>query len=178
MCSPKPHIAAPAVAICLALSVLPGAAQATFRVDRVIDGETLVVSGVGTVRLLGVDVPRTFDAQRPGDESADPASVFLRRTLTDQAVRLEYDATRLDAAKRPLAYVYVSSGVLVNAELVRLGLGRVNTEAPFKLREEFERHERDAQSSRRGLWASLPPARPGQGPSSGTPRPAGAPVIR
>lgn len=70
------------------------------------------------------------------------------------------------------------SGVLVNAELVRLGLGRVNTEIPFKLREEFERHERDAQSARRGLWATLPPAPQNQEPSAGPPRPAGAPVIR
>jgi hypothetical protein len=34
-------------------------------VTRVIDGDTIVVEGVGTVRLIGVDTPETVDPRRP-----------------------------------------------------------------------------------------------------------------
>jgi micrococcal nuclease len=163
VCSPR-HLF---LAICvLAVFVwtcpVPVRAQATGHVERVVDGETLVVSGIGPVRLLGVDVPRTVDAQRPADPDADPAIVFLRTLLTNRTIRLEYDAVRTDAARRLLAYVYTANGTLVNAALLKEGLGRTNAEVPFKMLEEFRRAERDAQTARRGLWAAKgPPSPPG-----------------
>src|SRR5688572_25241121 len=115
--SPHPRFLAVCVAaVFVSTCPVPASAQTTARVERIIDGETLVVSGiVGPVRLLGVDVPRTIDAQRPTDPDADPAIVFLRTLLTNRTIRLEYDAVRTDAGQRRLAYVYVENGTLVNA---------------------------------------------------------------
>jgi micrococcal nuclease len=152
-------------------------AQPALRVERILDGETLVVAGVGTVRLLGVDVPRTVDAQRPADEGADRAVVLLRKLLADQTVRLEYDVERIDSASRPLAYVYLSTGALLNAELLKEGLGRANPDVPFKMLEEFQRYEREARAQRRGLWAT--DSGPGDAaPVPRPPSPPGAPMIR
>jgi micrococcal nuclease len=45
-------------------------------VERVIDGDTIVVAGVGSVRLIGVDTPETVDPRKPvqffGKEASAP----------------------------------------------------------------------------------------------------------
>jgi micrococcal nuclease len=178
VCSPQHRfLAICVVAVFVWMCPVPVAAQATAHsVERVIDGETLIVSGIGPVRLLGVDVPRTIDAQRPAD--ADQATVFLRTLLTNRTIRLEYDAIQTDAAQRRWAYVYVGTGTLVNAALLTEGLGRLNAEVPFKMHEEFRRAEREAQTARRGLWAATEPPSPTPAPTPGQPGVPRPPVIR
>jgi micrococcal nuclease len=159
------------VCISAALAAASMAAQGPPIVERVVDGELIVVSGLGIVRLLGVDVPQTVDARQPAAPQADPAAAFLRDLLTNAPVRIEYDATREDSAKRPLAYVYVGDGLLVNAELVRRGLGRVNAALPFRRLDQFRGFEREAQEAGRGLWAGRPappggPSRPPRAPGT------------
>ncbi len=47
-------------------------------VTRVIDGDTLVVQGVGTVRLIGVGTPETVDPRRPVQFFGKEAIAFTR----------------------------------------------------------------------------------------------------
>lgn len=100
--------------------------------------------------------------------------MLLRTLLADQTVRLEYDVERTDSARQVLAYVYLPTGALLNAELLKEGLGRANPDVPFRMLEEFQRHEREARTQRRGLWA----ADSGPGDAVPAPRPPGPPVIR
>src|SRR5712692_9128336 len=125
-------------------------------VRSVIDGDTIVVSTVGRVRLLGIDAPeigRGFDTSAPfGGEARDR----LRGLLLHRWVRLEQDGPALDTYNRHLAYVVTGDGTFVNATMVREGLARVSARVPLTRLSELQRAEAEAQAFRRGMWGSTP----------------------
>jgi endonuclease YncB( thermonuclease family) len=127
-------------------------------ITRVVDGDTIVVQSVGTVRLIGVDTPETVDPRQPVRALGKEASDFTRRLAEGKVARLEYDVERKDKYNRTLAYVYLPDGVLLNAEIVKQGYGHAYTEFPFKYLEQFRTDEREARDARRGLWADEGPA--------------------
>ena len=121
-------------------------------VERVIDGDTLVLAGGERVRLIGVDTPETVDPRRPVQYFGKEASAFTRRMAEGKRVRLEYDQDRVDRYGRTLAYVYLENGTFVNAEIIKQGCGFAYTQYPFRYLEEFRRYEREAREAQRGLW--------------------------
>jgi micrococcal nuclease len=125
-------------------------------VKRVIDGDTIDVSGVGRVRLLGVDAPeigRGFDTAAPfGREARDR----LTSLILNRWIRLEQEGPALDTYNRHLAYVMTEDGQFVNATLVREGLARVSARLPLIRLAELQRAEGEAQAFRRGMWGSTP----------------------
>jgi len=123
-------------------------------VDRVIDGDTVSVVGVGAVRLIGVDTPETVHPRQPVQEFGREARAFLQGLIGGKAVRLEYDQTRRDRYGRTLAYLYLADGTFVNAEIVKQGYGHAYTEFPFRYLEQFRQFEREARAAGRGLWSS------------------------
>ena len=137
-------------------------------VRSVIDGDTIDVSTVGRVRLIGIDAPELAHRQgrvarqsRPTSPESDaPFAREARDRLTSlllhRWVRLEYDGPGLDAYERHLAYVLTEDGQFVNALMVREGLARVSVRVPLMRLEELQRAERDAQSARRGMWGDRP----------------------
>ncbi len=133
-----------------------------YLVERVVDGDTIIVSGLGRIRLIGVDTPETVDPRRPVEFFGREASAFTKRMLDGKRVRLEYDWERTDKYGRTLAYVHLPDGTLVNAEIIRQGYGHAYTRFPFKYLDEFRQHEREAREAGRGLWggpfADLQPA--------------------
>lgn len=130
-------------------STVPLSAQV---VTRVIDGDTLLVQGVGTVRLIGVDTPEARDPRGAAQFFAREASEFTHRLTVGKVVRLEYESGRKDRYERTLAYVYLSDGTFVNAEIVRQGFGHTYTRFPFKFLLQFRQYEREARGAGRGLW--------------------------
>ncbi len=140
-------------------------------VERVVDGDTIVVEGVGSVRLIGVDTPETVHPNRPVEFFGKEASTFTKRMLEGRRVRLEYDQERHDRYGRTLAYVYLADGTFANAEIIRRGYGHAYTRFPFRHLEKFRQLEREARTSRRGLWGTA------VGGSAGSSRdePAGLP---
>lgn len=148
-------------------------------VTKVDSGDTIVVEGVGEVRLLGI---RHTDesAFRMGGPSAPPARTgpetppptilggginltpekpardLLRQLVLGKAVRLQYDPLAGDKGGRR-AYVFVADDTLVNAEMIRRGRARVDDDRPFAHEQEFRSLERDAQASRVGVWAGVTP---------------------
>ena len=137
-------------ALALLLAAPPADAQL---VERVIDGDTIVVRGVGRVRLIGVDTPETVDPRRAVEFFGREASAFTKRLLEGQQVRLEYDRERTDRYGRTLGYVYMRDGTFANAEIVRRGYGHAYTRFPFRHLDRFRRLEREAREAGRGLWA-------------------------
>lgn len=121
-------------------------------VTRVIDGDTIVVQGVGTVRLIGVDTPETVDPRKPVQPFGREASAFTRQLVGGKVVRLEYDWQRKDKYDRTLAYVFLADGTFVNAEIVKQGFGHAYTQYSFKYLDEFRGYEREARTAGRGLW--------------------------
>ena len=141
-------------ALILALLLAPISQVYAQLVTRVIDGDTLVVQGIGTVRLIGVDTPETVDPRRPVQYFGKEASEFTRRMAQGKVVRLEFDVERKDRFGRTLAYVYLPDATFLNAEIVRQGYGHAYTLFPFRYLDQFRAYEREAREAERGLWAA------------------------
>jgi micrococcal nuclease len=148
------------VALTLALVISPASDAYSQLVTRVIDGDTLVVQGVGTVRLIGVDTPETVDPRRPVQYFGKEASEFTHRMAQGEVVRLEFDVERKDRYGRTLAYVYLRDATFLNAEIVKQGYGHAYTQFPFRHLDQFRVYESEAQEAERGLWAGKPAAAP------------------
>ena len=139
------------------LVVVPGLAAGQ-RVERVVDGDTIIVGGVGRVRLIGVDTPESVDPRRPVEFFGKEASAFTRRLVEGKRVRLAYDWERTDRYGRTLAYVYLPDGTFLNAEIIRQGYGHAYTRFPFEHLDRFRRLEREARQAGLGLWGASPGA--------------------
>jgi endonuclease YncB( thermonuclease family) len=125
-------------------------------VRSVIDGDTIDVTTVGRVRLLGIDAPeigRGYDSSAP---FAREARDRVTNLVLHRWVRLEQEGAALDVYSRHLAYVLTEDGVCVNTTLVREGLARVSARLPLTRLPELQRAEAEAQAFRRGMWGSAP----------------------
>jgi micrococcal nuclease len=130
----------------------PVLAQQFGVVERVVDGDTVIVTGIGSVRLIGVDTPETVHPNNIVEHFGRESSNFVRQLLTGRQVRLEYDVQRRDRYRRLLAYVYLLDGTFVNAEIIRQGYGHAYTQFPFRFLDDFRQLEREAREQKRGLW--------------------------
>jgi micrococcal nuclease len=122
-------------------------------VTRHTDGDTLWLSGVGKVRLIGVDTPEVFgEAECFGRE----ASAFVRRLLP-LGTRVEYSlgVERRDRYGRALAYVYTADGRFLNLLLVQRGYAQPLTIPPNdRFAGRFVAAARRAREAHVGLWAA------------------------
>jgi micrococcal nuclease len=114
----------------------------------------VVLSELGTARLIGVDTPETVDPRRPVEAFGYVSSAFLTGLIGGKTVRVEYDQTRKDKYGRVLVYLYLPDGTFVNREIVRQGYGHAYTEFPFRHMDDFRAVEREARAAGRGLWAT------------------------
>jgi len=123
------------------------------RVDRVVDGDTVIVDGE-RVRLIGVDTPESVKPGTPVECFAKKASAFTQRLVDGRRVRLELDVERRDRYGRLLAYVRRrDDGLFVNAELVAQGYARTLTIPPnVRYADRFAALQRRAREEQRGLW--------------------------
>jgi micrococcal nuclease len=141
-------------------------------VQRVVDGDTIVLVGGERVRFIGVDTPETKAPNQPVGCYGDEASRFTTSLLPPgTGVRLVGDAEQRDKYGRLLAYVYRrSDGLFVNAELLRRGYAQVLTIPPNVAHtDEFVAIAGRAREASQGLWAAcilLPNGRPGPASSS------------
>jgi endonuclease YncB( thermonuclease family) len=123
------------------------------RCVRVVDGDTIELDGGERVRLIGVNTPESVDPRRPVEYFGKEAAEFTRRMVEGGKVRLEFDDQTRDDYGRTLAYVHLSDGTLLNAELIRQGYGFAYTRFPYRRQQEFVALEREAREQGRGLWA-------------------------
>jgi endonuclease YncB( thermonuclease family) len=156
------------------LALAPATAWAQ-RVTKVPDGDTLVVEGVGSVHLLGIQTADQPPLQvgpggplpppRRDPPSTPPAASghinltrdrssrdFLRKLTLGQTVRIEYDPLVGSEGDRG-AYVFLADGTLLNAEMLKAGRARMDVTREFVRKQEFKRLEEEAQSSSVGIWA-------------------------
>ena len=124
------------------------------RVRQVIDGDTITVSGVGVVRLLGVDAPEKTGGYRQSEPFGDAATKFMMALVDGQIVRLEYDGPRTDSYNRTLAYVFLPDGRLANEEIIRAGFAETYRRFEYGRKPAFFNAEREAKAARRGMWAT------------------------
>jgi micrococcal nuclease len=125
-------------------------------VERVIDGDTIIVSGDVRVRYLLADAPESTGDR--DDCYGASAAQFNRDLVLGKTVRLAYDVECEDAYGRTLAYVTVG-GQDVNKLLVERGYACVLHIPPDgdARAAELEAAETTARTARRGLWGACDP---------------------
>ena len=128
-------------------------ARATATVVRVTDGDTVVLSGLGRSRLIGIDTPEIYG--RRGCFGRE-ASAFTKQLLQPgDRVRYRLGREPLDRHQRPLIYLWLHDGRFVNELLVDGGYAVPLTIPPnddYAAR--FRRLADDAEQRNEGLWSS------------------------
>jgi len=154
------------------ITLAPAAAWAQ-RVTQVPTGDTLVVDGLGKIRLLGIkgadgsamgvgpsgpppqprrEPPTTPAASGHINLSRNrPSRDFLRKLALGKTVRIEYDPLVGSSSDRG-AYVFLEDGTLLNAEMLKAGRARIDVTRQFVREQEFKRLEAQAQSESIGIW--------------------------
>jgi micrococcal nuclease len=129
-------------------------AEGSYQVERVVDGDTLVLVGGHRVRLIGVNTPETVAPDRPVEPWGPEASAFTRSFVGDQSVRLQLDRERIDQHGRHLAYVW-NGNRLLNEELIRAGLGRYEPQFYYSptMKRRFQKAQDSARRDGVGIWS-------------------------
>ena len=129
------------------------------KVTKVVDGDTFWAddgSAKGIkIRLIGVDAPESRNVfKKKKGYYGKEAKTYLSDLFEGQSVRLEYDVDSLDQYGRTLAYVYLTDGTFVNADLVKNGYAMVMTVPPnVKYVDLFVKLQIKARKENLGLWS-------------------------
>lgn len=141
------------------------------KVERVVDGDTVVVSASWRkikIRLDSVDCPEQ------GQHWGDTARFGLIKLIGGQRVYLEEHG--IDCYERTLATIYVQNGydskwINVNERMVTLGhawvMRRFYDHLPKDRQDQLNRLERWAKSKKVGLWKTPNPVPPWKWRSEG-----------
>jgi micrococcal nuclease len=130
------------------------------KVDRVIDGDTIVLASGEKIRYLLVDAPETTLGH--DDCYGSNAAQFNSDLVLGKTVQLSYDVECTDMYGRLLAYVSVD-GQEVNKLMIERGYACVLHIPPDgdDRADEFKMYQLEAKTAMRGLWGAcdpLPPA--------------------
>lgn len=119
------------------------------KVNKVIDGDTMVLENDKIVRYIGIDAPETSRGQ---ECFANESTLKNKELVLGKLVRLKKDVSETDRYQRLLRYIWVEE-VFVNEQLVREGFATAATYPPdVAYAELFKEAEREARENKRGLW--------------------------
>lgn len=140
-----------------ALPSTPHLAEGVYAVERVVDGDTLIVVPNLRVRLQGVDSPESVKPNHAIEPFGREAADFTRRFVheADGRVELTFSTERIDRYGRYLAFVWNKDRML-NEELVQSGLARARTDYRYSVRmkRRLAAAEQQAKSARVGIWST------------------------
>jgi micrococcal nuclease len=142
------------MALLLALALAGcGSQQGTphARVVRVVDGDTVVLTELGKVRLIGVDTPEVYGQQECFGREA---SAFAKRELPrGREVSYRLGVESRDRYGRALAYVWLGDGRMINELLARRGYAQPLTIPPnVDYADRFRAAAARARRAGLGLW--------------------------
>lgn len=154
-------VAAVVAAVGLSACATDNLPAGTAVVERVVDGDTIVVRIGGErerVRLLGIDTPETVHPEKPVECFGPEASARLSElTPPGSQVRLERDTELRDRFGRLLAYVYAPDDTFVNLSLVEGGYATTLHIPPNGAhRQQLAAAEQQAEAAGVGLWSACP----------------------
>jgi micrococcal nuclease len=134
-----------------------GLPPGVYRVERVVDGDTLLIDGHRRVRLQGVNSPETVKPDSPIEPWGPEATAFTKDFVhaAGGSLRFEVDGETTDQHGRYLAFAFRGEHSL-NEELVRAGLARATLGYDFSSRqkERLRRAQQEAKRAGRGIWSS------------------------
>ena len=149
------------------------------KVERVVDGDTMIVSFIfddgskylkERVRFLGVNTPETVHPSKPVEYYGKEASNFTKSELTDKTLWLQTDVEVKDRYGRMLAYVWLKEPSkkdlddeaairenMFNAKLLLEGYAQLMTIQPnSRYSNIFVHFQREARQESKGLWGKEP----------------------
>ena len=149
------------------------------KVERVVDGDTMIVSFIfddgskylkERVRFLGVNTPETVHPNKPVEYYGKEASNFTKSELTDKTLWLQTDVEVKDRYGRMLAYVWLKEPSkkdlddeeairenMFNAKLLLDGYAQLMTVQPnSRYSNLFVHFQREARQENKGLWGKEP----------------------
>jgi len=129
--------------------------EGNYSVERVVDGDTLLVRDLGRVRLMGINAPESVKPDHPVEPWGREASAFTKQFFSQGKVRLQFDRERVDQYGRTLAYAWVGDKLL-NEEIIRAGLARAEMQYHYSqaMKKRFREAQDEARQAKRGIWSS------------------------
>jgi micrococcal nuclease len=135
----------------------PQPGRSLAQVVRVWDGNTILIDGGYSVRLIGVEAPGAGMFRRPLEPFGREAAERLVELLEGGQVELEWDQTDVDAAGNLLRWVWVDD-ILVNDLLIREGLARVGSFGANRIHDVLLREaEAEARFAPVNIWTIITP---------------------
>jgi endonuclease YncB( thermonuclease family) len=152
------------VVLALSLIVIAGvpesdASSPVYRIDHVVDGDTIALRNGRRVRLVQIDTPEVYFGSECYGRQASRATKSLLPVGSRVRLFVEPATDRVDQYGRLLRYVVrVSGAVNVNIRLVAVGAA-----APYlyqgrrgRYASRLEFLAKRARTRRRGLWGACP----------------------
>ena len=179
--TPRPTpTATPTPAVTLpATGFTPSGPTTEATVERVVDGDTIVVDADGVelyIRYLGMDAPEAVKLDTPVQFMAPEATQANAQLVSGQIVILERDVSESDDSARLLRHVWVDRDgtlFLVGLELVKAGFA-LATPLPPDTRYDVLYGDAEAQARAGGLgiWGAPPSPGPEASGAPATPTPS------
>jgi micrococcal nuclease len=133
-----------------------GALTEVVVLERIVDGDTVVLTDGRTVRITGIDTPETKHPEIGVECYGPEATRYAEDVLAGAEIRLEPDGGS-DRYGRTLGHLwYRAPDDWVNYGLaaVTAGYADLYRAADHQHRATFEAAQRDARGARRGMWAA------------------------
>jgi micrococcal nuclease len=122
-----------------------------YGVKTIFDGDTILLQNGDKIRYFGIDTPEMGEVPQ---FMAVEARQRNRQLVAEKRVRMEFDQVTRDRYGRRLAYVFLESGEMINAILLREGLAHVLVNGPearyFSL---LLANQRLAMGEKIGIWS-------------------------
>jgi len=129
------------------------AAYSYYRVKKVYDGDTILLSSGIKVRFLGINTPEVEGRNKSAQAGGEIAKKWLQAKLKNTKVRLEKDVEKKDKYGRTLAHIFTEDKQHINLQLVEQGLASVNIYPPnLKYVDVLIKAEYKAELSQLGIW--------------------------
>jgi len=116
-------------------------------VKKIIDGDTIEIENGQQIRYIGIDTPEY------GEYYFEQAKLENEKMLSSKDVYIEKDILEKDKFDRILAYVWVDKNILINNQLLEMGMAFPLFIPPNKKYQElFIKSFEKAQASDIGVW--------------------------
>lgn len=136
--------------------------QAEFTLDRVVDGDTVVIKTASSttlkVRILGINSPESVDPRKPVECFGKEASEHLQNLLPKgSAVHLILDKSQGETDKygRLLRYVEIGTSTDIGLSMIRDGFAyQYLYKHPYDRYRVYVEAEKNAKAKKVGLWGA------------------------
>ena len=124
-----------------------------FLVEKVFDGDTVLLADGRKIRLLGINTPEIAHGDQAAEAGGEQAKLWLQQRIEHKFISLEGDIEAEDNYGRTLAYVFAEDREHINLQLVKNGLATVSIFPPnLKYTEALLAAQQSAEQARLGIW--------------------------